>query len=110
MSNNYTYTWEITKLECKKQENGMENVVFNCFYERKGTTIKDNVIHTSKFSSNVYFRSPIPEEFIPYNTLTKEIVVSWLETHLDVADIDSKLQETIDNKINPRIITLPLPF
>lgn len=105
-----TYTWTITKLECKREENGLQNVVFNCFYTRTVSHVYNNQTYTALISSNVFFINPEPETFIQYQNLTKVIIENWLEDHLDVPSIDANLQSTIENEINPSIVVLPLPF
>ena len=172
-----TYTWTINKLECKKKENELENIVFNCFYTRTATETKNNQTYTATISSNVFFetleslsnkllyindeieivdnnisiienninnseneeeinnlqivlqglqnelvelenkKSIIEEKivlynenFVPYENLTKEILEDWLESQLDVQSIDNNLTLSVQNQIEPPIITLPLPF
>lgn len=172
-----TYTWTINKLECKKKENELENIVFNCFYTRTATETKNNQTYIATISSNVFFetleslsnkllyinneievvnnnisitqnnidnseneqdinslqivlqnlqnklvelenKKNIIEEnivlynenFVSYENLTKEIIESWIENQLDVQSIDNNLNLSVQNQIDPPIITLPLPF
>jgi len=47
---------------------------------------------------------PNPENFIDYNDITEETVISWLESLLDI-DINNQLVEQgINEKLNPPII------
>jgi hypothetical protein len=50
---------------------------------------------------------PDPENFTPYDQLTEEQVVGWLEAELDVPAMTASLQENIDLQINPVVVTLP---
>ena len=61
--------------------------------------------------SNSYpLSAPSPEAFTDYSTLTKETVISWLESNLDVGYIKSKLSNEITSQYNPPITPLPLPW
>ena len=61
--------------------------------------------------SNSYpLSTPSPEAFTDYSTLTRETVISWLESNLDVGYIKSRLSNEIASQYNPPITPLPLPW
>ena len=53
---------------------------------------------------------PSEEDFTPYNELTKEQVVGWLEASMDVSSMDLYLDNQIELIVNPVDVTPPLPF
>jgi hypothetical protein len=53
---------------------------------------------------------PTPENFTNYNNVTKEQMVSWLESVLDVSAMQENLNKQIELLKNPITATLPPPF
>lgn len=96
-------------MECKPQEGDLDDVVVTIHWRRQATETVDG----KDYFADVYgaYVCPMPEgEFTPYPDLTQEQVEGWLNSGLDVASIDSGLDEQIDRLINPPIVQLPLPW
>jgi len=57
---------------------------------------------------------PVPvskaiEGYIPFDDLTEEIVVGWLESVLDVPALEAQIEAAIDLINNPIMVQLSLP-
>ena len=102
-----TYTWNISQLDCAPSENGLTNIVKVIHWGLTG--VDENGISAS-MSNSYPLSSPSPEGFADYSTLTKEIVIGWLENNLDVGYIKSRLSNEIASQYNPPITSLPLPW
>ena len=102
-----TYTWDIFKLDCAPSENGLTNVVKTIHWKLTG--IDENGI-TASFNNSYPLPSPSPEAFTDYSILTKETVVGWLESNLDIGYLQTKLTTEIELQYNPPITSLPLPW
>ena len=102
-----TYTWSISKLDCAPAENGLTNIVKVIHWGFTG--IDENGVSAS-MSNSYPLSTPSPEAFTDYSTLTRETVISWLESNLDVGYIKSKLSNEITSQYNPPITPLPLPW
>jgi hypothetical protein len=102
-----TYTWSISKLDCAPSENGLTDVVKIIHWDLTGQD--ENGISAS-MSNSYPLSSPSTEGFTDYSTLTKETVISWLESNLDVGYIKSILSNEIASQYNPPITSLPLPW
>lgn len=102
-----TYTWSISKLDCAPAENGLTNIVKVIHWGLTG--VDENGISAS-MSNSYPFPSPSPEAFTDYSTLTKETVIGWLESNLDVGYLKSILSNEIASQYNPPITSLPLPW
>ena len=100
------YTWVISALDCKVNENNLEKVVQTIHWRYKGE--EDSV--QSEVYGSVTLDSPDPNDFIPYENLTQVIVESWLESNLDVTQYQNMISDQIESIKNPAIITLPLPI
>ena len=102
-----TYTWSISKLDCAPAENGLTNIVKVIHWGFTG--IDENGVSAS-MSNSYPLSTPSPEAFTDYSTLTRETVISWLESNLDVGYIKSRLSNEIASQYNPPITPLPLPW
>ena len=110
MSN--TYTWTVTNLIGYPVFDGETDVVTTAFY----TVVADNGAgHTASFQS--IQPTPLDPErpFIPYNELTNDIVVGWIQQSLGESGVNTiygNLDSQIENQINPPPSpeSLPLPW
>lgn len=102
-----TYTWSISQLDCAPSENGLINVVKVIHWNLVGQD--ENGISAS-ISNSYPLPEPNPEVFADYSTLTKEIVIGWLETNLDVGYLQTTLTNEIASRYNPPITSLPFPW
>lgn len=100
------YNWIISAMECVKKEGDLNDIVITIHWRYAVT--KDEV------STDTYGATAIPlptgEDFTPYEELTKEQVVGWLEATLDVEAMQQNLESQLDLLINPTNVTLQPPF
>ena len=54
--------------------------------------------------------APYLPNYIPYEDLSFEIVCTWLETKMNVAELQLNLQNQLEELINPRTIVDTNPF
>lgn len=91
--------WTIHQLE-RKAENGF---VVNVHWR---LSITDGEYYADTYSVSSYTQSE--EDYIPFEDLTKEIVVGWVEKLLGKEKIEKiilSLEEQIENQKNPPIKT-----
>lgn len=93
MSN--TYDWKIYKLNVFNQYEGQQDVVFGINWALEGTdgTYSASFPCTSRVSP--YTQG---QPFIPFESLTKDIVVGWLTGSMTPAELDSYYQ-AVNNDI-----------
>jgi hypothetical protein len=53
---------------------------------------------------------PTSEDFIPYNELTQNMVTLWLESVLNISDLQSRVDTQINFIENPPTVSIPLPW
>lgn len=94
-----TYTWEVTGLRTKT-EGANEGSVVQTHWK---VTATDEHGHTATFIGATPFSSSnvLSENFVPFEQLTEEIVLSWIKDVIenDIAyknHIDSRLQKQLD--------------
>lgn len=102
-----TYTWSISRLDCAPSENGLTNVVKVIHWSLTG---QDESGVSASINNSYPLPEPNPEAFNDYSTLTKEIVIEWLESNLDVGYLQTILTNQIGRNYNSPIAPLPLPW
>ena len=102
------YTWEITAMEVILNQDGLSNVVSNIDWRFIATV--ENKPYTALHWSKQYVSAPDATTFTNYEELTKEQVVSWLESVLDVSQLKENLEEQINLQANPTHALLNPPF
>ena len=101
------YQWTISALDCKVKEENLTDVVYTVHWRYRGTN--ENGITAETYGAQSV-GTPDPEDFTPYDEITKEQVIGWLEASLDVEAMNESLAAQINLIINPIDVTLPLPF
>ena len=104
------YKWEISVLNCVPKEGKMIDVVSVINWRRlPKINVEENPIQVSIYGT-MNCPSPLETNFTPYADLTFEKICQWLEAGLNVSELDANLDIQIDNILNPKIVTLPLPW
>ena len=104
-----TYTWTITKMYTVQQPD--PNYVVNAYWRLTGV----NGQYTAFIESNNEFNSQQESNFIPYNQLTNDIVIGWVQNELGavgVSNYEACVQGQINSKMNPPVSPeeTPLPW
>ena len=105
-----TKQWVISSMDCKPKDGDYTDVVITCHWRRQATEVVGDKTYFADVYGAVGFSSDNIQNFIPYNELTFDIVCGWLDSSLNVEDLDASLDAQIENQINPPVIQLPLPW
>jgi hypothetical protein len=91
-----TYTWKINQLDAKIHENDLDNVIYTVHwsYFAQDDSVKPITVSSIGTIAVTYNEG---DPFIPYEDLTKEDVVSWLESSEGI-NVDT-MKENLDNQI-----------
>jgi hypothetical protein len=95
-----TYTWEISQFNAKIQDGDNQNVIYEIIFvyivsdgEENPTTARQVGVQHVEYN---------PENpFIPYEDLTKNIVIGWLEATVDIEQLKQDVDELLYQKKNP---------
>jgi len=105
------YNWVVSAMdEYPTTPDDLTDVVFNVHWRRNATTVVDEVTYFADVYGSVSVPAPAPEDFTPYADLTFEQVCGWLDAGLDVTALNEGLATQLENKINPPVVSLPLPW
>lgn len=95
-----TYSWRINALDAKIHENDLDNVIYTVHWSFIGQDDSEEPVSASSIGTlRVQYNPENP--FISYDDLTKEDVVGWLESGLDVDSMKENLDKQIELKKNP---------
>jgi hypothetical protein len=103
------FIWKIEWMETSTTKiNGFNQVVLTAGWR---CTAVDRGYSTTDFGS-IGFPQPSKDgTFTPYSNLTEELVLSWVWANgVDKADIESILQNRVEDLISPSTTMLPLPW
>lgn len=102
-----TYKWEFPAFDCSLDKEGMEKVVTTVHWRYSGTD-EDGI------SAGTYGAQPVgepnPDAFTPYPDLSEEQVIGWMESVIDMEEMNSNITKQIELIKNPIQITLSPPF
>lgn len=104
-----TFTWIVKQLLTQTID-GEQNYVVIANYEVTGVDGE----YSSSISDSASFSTANVDNFIPYQDLTNDIVIGWIQALLGVdgvANYESSIQGQIDSQINPPVTpeVTPLP-
>jgi hypothetical protein len=104
-----TFTWTVNTLWTQTVA-GEQDYVVNAAYDVVGV----DGTYTASLSNNAQFSTASVSPFIPYEDLTNDIVVGWIQQDLGVNGVNSIeacIQGQIDSQINPPVTpeVTPLP-
>lgn len=100
------YKWVISSMDTAPSADGLTDVVKTVHWRYKA--------QDAEYFADVYgamtCATPSETDFTAYPNLTENQVISWLEAGLDVEALKKNLDAQIENKKNPPIVNLPLPW
>lgn len=98
------YTWKINAVDCYTTKDGLEKVAYNVHWSYFAT----NGEHTASMIGVQSIGEPNPDNFVAFEDLTEEQVVSWIEAAMDVEQMKANLDKQIEDLIAPKVVTLQL--
>jgi hypothetical protein len=104
-----TYTWNVTALYTETID-GEQNYVVIANYEVTGV----DGTYSASLSNIARFSTASVTPFVPYEDLTNDIVIGWIQSELGVdgvSNLEACIQGQIDSQINPPVTpqNTPLP-
>jgi hypothetical protein len=103
-----TYTWDFLKFNAHSNLNGREKVIFNIEFILNGS---DGEGHGAQVFGTVGLGEP-GDDFVPFEQLTPEQVVTMVETALgdDLAEYKNMLDSKIQEQLTPTVLELGTPW
>lgn len=119
-----TYQWVVTNMDCYPTYENQTDVVFQAYYyvEAFSSETHPVVQANGSITQNPYqatlantqsFTYTAGSPYTPYDQLTNDIVVGWIQDALGNAGVQSvytTLDTDIAHQINPPVVNPPLPW
>jgi len=107
------YNWTVTNLFTLDTVSEAGYVV-TALYEVVGVEQSEGVEYTASLSNSAQFEVTEGSTYIPYEDLTNEIVVGWIQSELGedgVSNLEASVAGMINSEINPPVSpeNTPLP-
>ena len=99
-----TYNWKLLRFSKKNNsELNLNNVIVQTYWSKTGTN-EDGISATFVGGTPFVLSQVDPDNFIPYENLTEEIVLSWIKSANNANTyIDEVIDDMIDQQVNPDI-------
>jgi len=94
--------WTIHQLERKSDNGFVVNVHWR--YAFVETSEDGEIQYYADRYGVISYTQAEDSELIPYEDLTKEIVIEWVKESLDMEEIEESLKNDIDTQKNPPIL------
>jgi hypothetical protein len=95
---NLSFEWKITNVIKKENLNDLQDVIMRIVFEYKGTDADSGESYT--MLGGLDLNPPSSENFTAITELTKEQVLSWLDSHPDVPKLQKNIEGCIQSQIN----------
>ena len=105
-----TFTWAVTALYTETVATEQNYVVIANY-----TVVGVDGEYTASLSNIARFNTASVSPFIPYDQLTEDIVIGWIQADLGVegvSNLEACIQGQINSQINPPVVPMntPLPW
>jgi hypothetical protein len=104
------FKWVISSMDCAVESEGLPNVINVIHYRYNATKVEGDKTYFAETYGASSVAQPNPQNFTPYEDVTEEEVINWLEQILPVENMQESLEASIALQINPVEVTLPLPW
>ena len=98
------YTWRINAVDCYTSKDGLEKVAYNVHWSYFAT----NGEHTASMIGVQSIGEPNPDNFVAFEDLTEDDVISWISASMDVEQMQANLNKQIEDLVAPKVVTLQL--
>jgi hypothetical protein len=103
--------WSISALDCRVQEDGLSDVVYQCHWRVSKTEVDGDKTYSASVYSTCSLPAPDPANFTDYNSLTKDQVLDWIWANgVDRAATEAAVQHQIELQKHPVVVSPPLPW
>ena len=90
--------WKINTLE---YTNDSDKGVINAHWD---VTLTDEDYSARRYGSCSFSPDPSSDGYVPFESLTEELVIGWVQSGLDVEEIEASLTAQIEEQKNPKTL------
>ena len=101
-----TYDWTFSQFDTAVNQDGLSDVVVVVHWRM---TAVDGEYIASNYGT-VQLPPANPNEFTPFENITKEETIEWVTGAMDVDALKENLAKQIEDQKSPPVVPLPPPF
>jgi len=103
--------WSISSLDCRVQEDGLSDVVYQCHWRVSKTEVDGDKTYSASVYATCSVPGPNPASFTPYDQLTQAEVLGWIWANgVNKDATEAAVQQQIELQKNPVVVSPPLPW
>ncbi len=99
------YEWQICGKPTADEVKGCENVILAVIWQYIGTDSETSISYP--YQSTTFFVFNDESNFIPFEEITDEIIISWIEAKTDMDAVRIEIEEKIQEKTIPEVTPEP---
>lgn len=113
-----TFNWKISALDLSKTHSQFEDLILNVHWRLEATDDVDDLTVDGFGADSL--EEPEAGTFTPFSSVTKEMVVDWLEAKFSLQEteegktrlqlIQEQLTEQLEEKRQPKVVTSQPPW
>jgi hypothetical protein len=106
-----TYQFKIKTVECHVQKDGLSDIIYNVhwsYYAMHESFVESENDNRVYMIGTMDLAEPDPENFLDFDQITEDQVVSWIEPKLDIESMRSYLDGLLAEKVTPTKVTKTL--
>lgn len=103
------YKWEFAAPRVLLSEDGLNNIVSSIPWKLVATVSEDKP-YIAFYSTVTNLSKPSDDNFVPFEQLTEDDVISWISSVENIEQIKEYLHGEIDSQINPVEKIIDFPF
>ena len=103
--------WIIERLDCYPEFEQEQDVVCTVYWRANATEAADPQPFYATCYGSMAVTLDADSTFTPYSELTQDQVLQWVwDGGIDKDATEAALQSQINDQINPKVVTKPLPW
>jgi hypothetical protein len=103
--------WSISALDCRVQEDGLSDVVYQCHWRCSATEVDGDKTYSASVYSTCSVPGPNPASFTPYASLTQEQVLGWIWANgVDKDATEAAVEAQLELQKHPVTVSLAPPW
>lgn len=101
------YEWVFSQFDTKPTQGDLVDVVSIIHWRLNAV---DETGTSATIYGTVTLGDPGQSDFVPYDQITKELTIQWMEQNTDVEELKANLANQIEMIKNPPVIPMLPPF
>jgi len=104
------YKWFVYEFQVNSSLDNLQDVIVKVYWRRQAIAEPNGVAYAYEMKGETDLAAPNKADFIQFDNLTQDIVIPWLESAIDMTELNNQLDIELDKIINPPFPIKPIPW